>query len=189
VAAARAAFIVSRDPDDENRRLFVPSKNNPGPDRAGLAFRIETREVAEGIIAPAVSWDSEPVTRTADEILSAMSGGGDRHTARDDARVFLQEVLADGPMSVADLEAEARTAGLLGERQRLSQNKAIRAAADGLGVLRKRHPCPRVPCVPMRALFQERAHMAPMTSLVTEGVAYDPVGPYPPWLLAPPNGR
>jgi hypothetical protein len=53
VAAARAAFIVSRDPDDENRRLFVPSKNNLGPDRAGLAFRIETREVAAGIIAPA----------------------------------------------------------------------------------------------------------------------------------------
>ncbi len=116
VAAARAAFIVSRDPDDENRRLFVPSKNNLGPDRDGLAFRIETREVGKGIIAPAVSWDSEPVTRTADEILSAMSGGsGDRYTAKDDAKMFLQEALAGGPMSVADLEAEARAAGLLGE--------------------------------------------------------------------------
>ena len=138
VAAARAAFIVSRDPDDQNRRLFVPSKNNLGPDREGLAFRIETRDVGQGIIAPAVSWDSEPVTRTADEILSAISGGGDRHTAKDDAINFLQETLAGGPMSVADLEAEARAAGLLGERQRLSYNKAIRAAADSLGVVRKR---------------------------------------------------
>jgi hypothetical protein len=138
VAAARAAFIVSRDPDDENRRLFVPSKNNLGPDRDGLAFRIETRDVGRGIIAPAVSWDSEPVKRTADEILSAMSGSGDRHTAKDEAKTFLQEALGSGPMSVSDLEAEARAAGLLGERQRLSYNKAIRAAADTLRVVRRR---------------------------------------------------
>ena len=138
VAAARAAFIVSRDPDDENRRLFVPSKNNLGPDRDGLAFRIETRDVGRGIIAPAVSWDSEPVKRTADEILSAMSGSGDRHTAKDEAKTFLQEALGSRPVLVSDLEAEARAAGLLGERQRLSYNKAIRAAADILGVVRRR---------------------------------------------------
>ena len=131
VAAARAAFIVSRDPDDENRRLFVPSKNNLGPDCDGLAFRIETRDVGQGIIAPAVSWDSEPVKRTADEILSAMSGGADRHTQKDDARIFLQEALAGGRMSVADLEAEARAAGLLGERQRLSYKQSDQ---DGGGI-------------------------------------------------------
>jgi hypothetical protein len=54
----------------------------------------------------------------------------------------------------------------------------------------KPHPCPRVPCVPMRALFQERAHMADMTSRMTEEVAtYDSVSPYSDGLLAPPNGR
>jgi hypothetical protein len=176
VAAARAAFIVSRDPDDENRRLFVPSKNNLGPDRDGLAFRIETREVGKGIIAPAVSWDSEPVTRTADEILSAMSGGGDRHTAKDDAKIFLQEVLAEGPMSVADLEAEARAAGLLGERQRLSYNKAIRTAADRMGVVRKREgfgrgaayhwSLPDASSVPSAAML---AHACPNSKEVTHG--------------------
>jgi hypothetical protein len=175
VAAARAAFIVSRDPDDENRRLFVPSKNNLGPDRDGLAFRIETRDVGKGIIAPAVSWDSKPVTRTADEILSAMSGSGDRHTAKDDAKIFLQEVLANGPVSVPDLEAEARTAGLLGERQRLSYNKAIRAAADSLGVARKREGFGRgavyhwsladAPCVPSTML----AHACPISTQGTHG--------------------
>jgi putative DNA primase/helicase len=185
VAAARAAFIVSRDPDDENRRLFVPSKNNLGPDRDGLAFRIETREVGQGIIAPAVSWDSEPVTRTADEILAAMSSSGDRHTARDDAKVFLQEALANGPISVVDLEAEARAAGLLGERQRLSYNKAIRAAADRMGVVRKREgfgrgaayhwSLPDAPCVPSGAML---AHACPISKEGTHGThgKYDRAG-------------
>jgi hypothetical protein len=116
------------------------------------------------------------VTRTADEILSAMSGSGDRHTARDDAKVFLQEVLAGGPMTVADLEAEARTAGLLGERQRLSQNKVIRAAADNLGVLRKREgfgqgaayhwSLPDTPCAPSAAML---AHACPISKEGTHG--------------------
>ena len=118
VAAARAAFIVSRDPDDENRRLFVPSKNNLGPDREGLGFRIETREVGQGIIAPAVSFDGLPVTRTADEILSAISSGGPA-TSKDDAKLFLIDALNGGPASVPDLEAMARAHGLLGEAQRL----------------------------------------------------------------------
>jgi hypothetical protein len=154
----------------------VPSKNNLGPDRDGLAFRIETREVATGIVAPAVSWDSEPVTRTADEILAAISGSGDRHTARDDAKIFLQEALAHGPMSVGDLEAEARTAGLLGERQRLSYNKAIRAAAGSLGVVRKREgfgrgaayhwALPDAPCVPSGAML---AHACPISKEGTHG--------------------
>jgi putative DNA primase/helicase len=176
VAAARAAFIVSRDPDDENRRLFVPSKNNLGPDRDGLAFRIETREVGQGIIAPAVSWDSEPVTRTADEILSAMSGSGDRYTAKDDAKVFLQEALANGPISVVALAAKTRAAGLLGERQRLSYAKAIRAAADKMGVVRKREgfgrgaayhwSLPDAPCVPSGAML---AHVCPISKEGTHG--------------------
>jgi putative DNA primase/helicase len=181
VAAARAAFIVSRDPDDENRRLFVPSKNNLGPDRDGLAFRIETREVGKGIVAPAVSWDSEPVKRTADEILSAMSDSSDRYTAKDDAKTFLQEALADGPMSVADLEAEARAAGLLGERQRLSYNKAIRVAADSLGVVRKREgfgrgaayhwSLPDAPCVRSGAML---AHASPISNQGTHGTHDEP---------------
>lgn len=130
----------------------------------------------EGIIAPAVSWDSEPVTRTADEILSAISGDGDRHTAKDDAKSFLQDALADGPMSVADLEAEATAAGLLGERQRLSYNKAIRAAADSLGVVRKREgfgrgaayhwSLPAAPSVPSGDML---AHACPISKRGTHG--------------------
>jgi putative DNA primase/helicase len=178
VAAARAAFIVSRDPDDENRRLFVPSKNNLGPDREGLGFRIETREVGQGIIAPAVSFDGLPVTRTADEILSAISSGGPA-TSKDDAKLFLIDALNGGPASVPDLEAMARAHGLLGEAQRLANCKPIRSAADDLGVLKKREgfgpgsvvrwSLPDAPYTPTHSI---RAHTRPISKQGAYG-AYD----------------
>jgi hypothetical protein len=40
VAVVRAAFLVIRDPDDHDRRLFLVAKNNLGLDRKGLAYRV-----------------------------------------------------------------------------------------------------------------------------------------------------
>jgi len=37
VAAARAAYLVAKDPEDPDRRLFLPMKNNIAEDRGGLA--------------------------------------------------------------------------------------------------------------------------------------------------------
>src|SRR5690606_10020909 len=52
VAAARAAYLVLKDPADEDRRLFLPLKNNLGADQTGLAFQVESAQVrsAAGLI-------------------------------------------------------------------------------------------------------------------------------------------
>ena len=125
---------MSRDPDDDERRLFLPSKNNIGPDRVGLAFRIGQRDIGDGVIAPSIYWDPAPVTRTADEILSVISGDGSRHTAKNDGVAFLENVLAHGPLAAADIEREAIAAGLLVEGQPISQCKPLRSARDALGI-------------------------------------------------------
>src|SRR5262249_28867944 len=55
VAAARAAYVATRDPDDETRCLLLSVKNNLAAVGQGLAFRLEQRIVAEpGIVASRV---------------------------------------------------------------------------------------------------------------------------------------
>jgi hypothetical protein len=47
---------------------------------------------------------------------------------------FLRKALADEAVGVPRLDAMARAAGLLGERQRITQAKSFRRAKDALGI-------------------------------------------------------
>ena len=114
VAAARSAHLVISDPEDKDRRLFLPVKNNLAPLGKGLAFRLEQRLVGDpgqGIVASSVVWESEPVTISADQALRAADDQGIGGGAGTDAEEFLREVLAAGPVSVKDIQAEAKAAG------------------------------------------------------------------------------
>jgi putative DNA primase/helicase len=130
VAAARAAFIVTTDADDEARRLFLPVKNNLAPLGKGLAFRLEERSVGDpgkGIVASSVVWESEAVTTTADQALVAADGGKERGTAQREAEEFLQEKLHNGPVPTKDAEEHAHALGVA--------LRTLRRARKKLGVV------------------------------------------------------
>jgi hypothetical protein len=126
VAAARAAYVIARDPADKERRLFIPTKNNVGPEENGLAFRIGLIETGKGIHAPMVMWDGS-VTITADEVLNTGSKRTDASPRRNDAEAFLKTILADGPLPVRRIESEAKEAGL--------SMATVRRAKEALGVI------------------------------------------------------
>jgi putative DNA primase/helicase len=176
VAAARAAFAVIEDPEDDERRLLLQAKNNLGAKCKGLAFRMEQRLIEGDILSSNIFFESDHVSQSIDEALTASesrgsAGGG--QTSKDDATEFLNEVLAQGPRDVLEVESLARAATLLAGDKPLRQNKAFRDARKDLGVVASREgfgpgaryvlSLPDAPCAPkniMCAPSGDRAHMA-----------------------------
>jgi putative DNA primase/helicase len=103
-AAARAVYIVARDPEDEHQRLLLCAKNNLAPDNAGYSYCIKVDD--EGI--PFIGWSGERETRTADEVLGAST---DRSHAVDGAETWLLDTLSNGPVSSRDMRERAQSAG------------------------------------------------------------------------------
>jgi energy-coupling factor transporter ATP-binding protein EcfA2 len=129
VATARAAWIVAKDPKDPARRLFLPAKNNLGPDGSGLSFDIEPVTVDDGIDTSRVVWHAEPVAMTADEAL-AVRGGTDRReeaSQRREAERWLAEALSDGPVASDELLKAAEKVGI--------SRRTLFRAKDALGVV------------------------------------------------------
>ena len=136
VAAARAAFAVIEDPEDDERRFLLQAKNNLGKKCKGLAFRLEQRLVGDDVMSSNVMFEGDHIDESIDEALTASETrrGGEKRTGKDEAAEFLKELLAAGPMPVLEIEREARDAGLLGPDSPVSQNKAFRSARDILGI-------------------------------------------------------
>ena len=110
VAAARAAWMVAKDTDDDARRLLVPMKNNIAPNTGGLAFRVvpwdQDAELAR------VDWEPDRVNMTADEALASFTGGyGGGRTERDDATDWLRDYLSAGPKPASSVISDAKAAG------------------------------------------------------------------------------
>lgn len=113
VAAARAAFVVAKDPENEARRLFLPLKNNIGNDQTGLAFAVQSAQIESpaGLIETSrVLWEVEAVMVTADEALAPAQDPEER-SAVEDAAEFLRALLANGPVPSKRVRADADGAG------------------------------------------------------------------------------
>ena len=65
VAASRSAYLVSKDPEDKERRLFLRIKNNLTSHSVGISYRLEEVILPTGEIYKVV-WGDEPVKIIAD---------------------------------------------------------------------------------------------------------------------------
>lgn len=100
-------------------------KNNLGKKPDGIGFRIQVRDIGNGIEAPYVEWDGEPVNYTADQALAA-SQDQDAHNALHQAKDFLKERLADGPMASAAVITAAEAYAI--------SERTLKRAARALGI-------------------------------------------------------
>jgi len=127
VAAARAAYLVTADQQDKARRLFLPMKNNLGPDATGLAFRIEGATIGSpaGLLETSrVSWEPDSVRITADEAMQAESAF--TNSALGMAIDWLRETLDDEPVEAARVFELAKAEGIA--------EKTLQRASKSLGV-------------------------------------------------------
>jgi KaiC/GvpD/RAD55 family RecA-like ATPase len=110
VAAARMAWGVVKDTADPSTRLVLPIKCNLAADASGLSYKIVDMD---GV--PVVAWSNTAVTTSIDDVLAAASGKNKATPKRQNAQVWLADLLANGRMPAAEVWHEADKAGM-GER-------------------------------------------------------------------------
>ena len=93
--AARMAWFVCVDPDNEHRRLMLPFKHNIIQKPSGIGF-----EIVDG----GVRWFPEPVALDADVVLAM---DGESRSERAEAEEWLEGLLARGPLSGKEIQAAA----------------------------------------------------------------------------------
>ncbi len=134
VAVGRTVHLVVKDADNPDNRKFICDKTNIGSKPLGLTYLIQKCWIpgqhGEEIETSRISWGTQHIDETADEALAEKSDP----TMTSDAVEFLQIVLANGPMTVADITREARAALLLGEDQELRKSKPFQSAKKILSI-------------------------------------------------------
>jgi hypothetical protein len=140
-AAARHVYGVVDD-EDNKRKLFVKGKNNIASRdlQPTLAYSFAAKPVGvdarngKPITAPYIIWSDAPVDVTA---LEAMQAAAESKSpgARDHAKWFLKTLLAEEPVSAADVQEAAKENGI--SRRTLFRAKSelgIEAKKDGAAV-------------------------------------------------------
>jgi len=143
----RSVLALYKDPNDDQRRILAQTKTNGrlAPSMqlrlVGATYETYTDPLTiETIEEVRVDWDGKSDLTAED--LNAREGahGNDTHEAQsalDQAREFLREVLTDGPLSVEELLAAAKQAGI--------KRRTLDRAKDKEGVKARRVPTPDTP--------------------------------------------
>ncbi|MBA2715246.1 MAG: AAA family ATPase, partial [Rubrobacteraceae bacterium] len=118
IGAARMAFVVGKDPQDENRRVLASTKNNLSMPPASLMFGLE--EAESGSVR--VNWLGQSEVSAKD--ILATPQDQEHADARSEAVEFLNEVLVDGPVAASQVKEEAEDAGI-SERTLARAKKAV----------------------------------------------------------------
>jgi hypothetical protein len=121
IGAARMAFLVAKDLQDEERRVLATTKNNLAKPPASLLFRVE--EADNG--AARVTWLGKSEASAKD--LLATPHDQEQADARSEAMEFLNDILSDRPVPAEDVLREAEDAGI--------SESTLRRAKKHLGVM------------------------------------------------------
>lgn len=131
IGGARAAFLVARDPEDEQRRIFANSKSNLAVEPPALAYRL-VDDPDNGCAR--VAWEDQPTDHRAADLL----GGPDSDDggAQTEAVRWLVDYLTDngGQAPAGDLIKAAAKAGIAKRTVQRARKKAgVDSRKDGFG--------------------------------------------------------
>jgi len=106
VAAARLAWLVARDPQDQDTVLVVQLKTNITERLDGLSYHLVKEVLPSGAEVSKIVWDDLPVKLTADELLRRSSSREGPPERQQQAEDWLRQRLAGGPVAVRVLREE-----------------------------------------------------------------------------------
>jgi hypothetical protein len=121
IATARSGLVVGF--DKSGRRTLAHAKSNLAPKGPALAFELGG--------SPPFRWLGVVDGVSADDLTEDARQAGDRK-AREEAKDYLLQVLANGPVRVDEVERHARAAGI--------SKSALRRARSELGVRARQLP-------------------------------------------------
>ncbi|RJG07903.1 AAA family ATPase [Noviherbaspirillum cavernae] len=139
-ALARVVMMAAKyqEEDEHGRtvRVFLRAKSNIGPDDGGFEYDLHQGEMKShpGIVASSVLWGNA-VEGTARELLATADTAADdgEGGTSADAKRFLSDLLADGPLPVNQVKADANGAGYSWPTIRRAQKAlGIKSSKSGL---------------------------------------------------------
>jgi len=105
VGVSRTVWLLVADPDNEDRRKFLPVKINAVKRPKGWAFNFRGERQETWI-----EWENKPIDGTADDEVKREQEIA-RKPKSSEAADWLKGILSNGPMRAADIEKEGHQAG------------------------------------------------------------------------------